>query len=239
MGFVSIIGWKFFERIGYKESGNLIGLCGALSNCGNFGIPIVKVVFGSAILPIYSLFIIANILYAASIGYYIAGRGQRPMRESIMFVLKLPMIHAALMALIIQLLLPEFRTEVKDAVMIIWEEYVTAFTWFGLFVIGLVFSHTKLSDFNWRFQLPVFTSRFLFYPALTLLFVWLDQTYFYLFTPTLHKLFYVYSILPCARKIIMIAAMTDIDPGKAAAAVLSTTIFATFMIPLVSYLFFQ
>ncbi|MBK66813.1 MAG: hypothetical protein CMP22_01620 [Rickettsiales bacterium] len=238
MSVVSIISWKTLERFGYDETGNLIGLCGAMGNSGNFGIPVIKVIFGSSIIPLYSLFIVSNILYAASVGYYIAGRGQLPVWKAFKFVFKLPMIHAAIVALLIQFFLPDFRLNIELAILPYWDGFVNVVIAYGLFVIGLAFSDAKLNDFHWKFQLPVFGSRFLLFPLLTFAFIWVDETYLHLLSTQIHNLFIIFSLLPCARKIIMMAAMTDINPGRAAAAVLTTTIFATFFIPIVAYIWF-
>lgn len=238
MCLVSLIGWKGAERFGHDHTGNLIGLCGAMGNSGNFGIPVVTVLFGAAIVPLYSVFIVANILYAASVGYYIAGRGRLPVLKSLFFVLKLPMIHAAIIALFIQFFTPDLRFDMTQMIEPYWDIFVKIVVAYGLFVIGIAFGEMTFDDFHWHFQLPVFITRFGLAPLLTFLALYIESRYFNVFTPIIRELFIVFSVMPCARKVIMMAAMTDIEPGKAAAAVLTTTIFATCLIPPLALLFF-
>lgn len=238
MSVVSILSWKLTEKFTAEKTGNLIGLCAGMGNSGNYGIPIVKVLFGSNIVPLYSLFIVAQIIYTATVGYYIASREQRPMIDAVKFVLKLPLVYAGLLALIIQLGYPDTSTQIETFILQYWDWFLNIVIGMGLLIMGLGFASMKIHDFKIKFQTLVFLTRFGLFPLLTVLFIIIDQQFLHLLTTEIYHLFIIFSILPCAITITILAAMTNIEPGRAAAAILTTTIFATFFIPIVAYLWF-
>ncbi len=71
-------------------------------NNGNFGVPVVLFAFGqAAVLPALAIMIL-HLVQMSTIGVFFAARGHYSIRDSLVSVLKMPVVHAALLAFILR-----------------------------------------------------------------------------------------------------------------------------------------
>lgn len=234
MSLVATIGWKGAHFLGQDDKqSSLVGLCGALGNSANFGIPIVTLFMGASYIPLYSLLIISNILFTATYGYYIASRGQYGVRDAFIYVCRLPLIYALMIAVVLKLFFPVVAIALIDMINLFWDFFLFGLIAYGLFVIGVAFSGMKKHDFNLSFQWSVLVMRFIISPLMMALFIIVDVYILGWFDADIYSLLVIFSLLPTAKKIIMMASLLEIQPSKAAAAILITTLVASILMPLI------
>lgn len=73
------------------------------SNGGNFGLPLVSFAFGSLALAHASVFFLTGAVLTFVLGSYVAAAGRRSPAQALAGVLKMPIIYAALGALLVKL----------------------------------------------------------------------------------------------------------------------------------------
>lgn len=72
------------------------------SNGGNFGLPLVSFAFGAVALAHASVFFLTGAVMTFVVGSYLAAAGRRSPAEALVGVLKMPIIYAAVIAMIVK-----------------------------------------------------------------------------------------------------------------------------------------
>lgn len=108
-----IISWVIFRILKQKHSGLYIPI--SIMNTVNIPFPIIYLAFGSAGIFAATLFYIPNALLIYSVGVYIMSK--KHWKESIKEVFKVPLLYAAVLGLVLNLLrinVPQLITEPLD-----------------------------------------------------------------------------------------------------------------------------
>ena len=92
-------------------------------------------------------------------------------------------------------------------------------------------------EFDFKFISLAFLAKFLVWPLFMLGLIFLDSRFFGLFSPLLHKIMFLISIVPIAANTVAYAALLKTHPQKAAVAVLLSTLFALVYIPVLAIYF--
>jgi len=220
-----------FLKIGhlvYKDNrANLLALCASMGNTGYFGLPVAMLLFDAHWLGVYMFMMIGFTTYEATVGYYIAARGQFTVRDSLIKLSKLPSIYATAAGIAFNLLdLP-----LPDLFHTYWVHFKGAYVITGMMIIGVALSKVEKFQIAPKFLLLAFAGKFVAWPVLTLLFILLDQTVLHLFESQVYKALCLLAIVPFAANIAAFAAQMDLRPEKAATTILLGTVFALFYIP--------
>lgn len=80
---------------------NTFALTVFLMNSGNFGLPFIEFTFGAAGLQRAVAFVAGLALSINSVGIYVASRGHSSVRESLLNVVRTPLLYAVLLALVV------------------------------------------------------------------------------------------------------------------------------------------
>ena len=221
------------KRIYKKDSrANLMALCSAMGNAGYFGLPLVLLFFDADKVAIYVFMLLGLSVFEATIGYYIAARGNFSVRDSLIKLFKFPSIYAIATALIANAM----DMELPEMFWTYWTHVKGCYVITGMMIIGVVLGSMKALVFDLKLTALVFIGKFLAIPLLGGLFIWFDSVVLHMFTTDIYHLIVLISIVPSAANVVAFSAQLNVQPEKAATTVLLGTIFALFYIPAVVWL---
>ncbi|MFA6037567.1 MAG: AEC family transporter [Legionellales bacterium] len=189
----------------------MVGFSAGTANTSYFGIPVCAAILGVESVPIAIMFALGQTLFEATVGYYLAARGQADAKQSILKLIKLPMLYALLLALILRSQYWELPAVAADSV----ELLASAFTPIGMMLIGVGLAESKLlvrPDI--KFMSMVLFIKFAVWLGMVLGFVWLDQNIFHLFNPLAHQVMLIQAVAPVAVSTVAYAAEFKLFPEK-------------------------
>src|SRR5690606_26413098 len=112
-----------------------------------------------------------------------------------------------------------------------------AYSVFGMMIIGMsILSFRGLAG-NLRFTALAFFGKFVVWPAVALLFWWLDSNGPQIYDVAVYQALFLVSITPIAANTVVIATLLDLAPAQVAGTALLSTVLALFSIPLMIALF--
>lgn len=205
----------------------LSALMSGTSNWGYFGIPIAFVLFEPEVTAIYILIGFGTHLFENSFGIYYASRGDHSPLESIKNIFKFPVIYAIIIGFILSYLQYEppylgenFFDYMKGAYVVL-----------GMMLVGLGLADMDRFSVDIKFVSTVFSVRFLIWPCLALLLIWLDSNILNMLGENFYGPILLFSAMPMGANNIAFAAKFNMNPGKASVAALATTFFAMLYVP--------
>lgn len=219
------------KLISEKTAANILALCAGTANSGYFGIPVAFMLFPPKLVGIYITTVLGMTLFQNTIGFYITAKGHHTGKESLIKVLKLPVIYAFLLAVILKysgvdeipkLLIP-FFDNIKGCYIII-----------GMMIIGAGIADMKNIRFSFKFVSFAFLGRFVIWPALAFLLYRLDSMTLGLLAGDYSKALILAGIVPLAADTVAIATILKCHPEDMAGAVLLSCLFALFYVPFVA-----
>jgi predicted permease len=237
LGMCSVLCFVFFRIAGrfYREpTKNILAFAAGSANTGYFGIPATIFILGEAYLGKAILAIFGYNLYESTVGYYVTARGHFTPRDALMKVLRLPSLYAFILAIILNFShwsLPQFLSPVTESAR-------SAYSLLGLMIVGIGVSKIKRSDFDWTFISLCFVAKFLIFPVLIFAFIALDKAWLGLFNEDIYKILKLMAVVPLAANGVAVATELRANPEKVSLAILCSTIFALFFIPLFVIFFF-
>lgn len=211
----------------------LLGLVSGTSNWGYFGIPIAFALFSPEMVAAYIMIGFGLMIFESSAGLYYISRGEKAPLESFKNIFRYPTLYAILAGLILSFL--QFELPVYGERF--FELFKGAYTVLGMMIIGLGLSQMDRFRVDIPFVASAFFVRFLLWPVLALAFIWFDINIFTMLGEVYYKPLLLFSVMPVGANNIAFATQFDMRPGKAAIAVLLSTLFALIYIPLAIWVF--
>ncbi len=103
MAVIILAAAQFISRVTGRTRGEryAISLTAVLMNAGFYGIPVCMLAFGEKGLIYASIFVVASATVQATLGVYLANAGTRRIRQAMLTILKVPLIHAIVAARIL------------------------------------------------------------------------------------------------------------------------------------------
>ncbi|MBV8939072.1 MAG: AEC family transporter [Alphaproteobacteria bacterium] len=230
---LSISFYLVARRFWKDATANIIGCTAGTGNTGYFGLPVATALFDEGTVAIYILLMLGVTLAESSIGYFLAARGHASWREALRRVLRLPTVYAFLLGV----LLREAGAGLPQPV---WDYLAAmrgAYTVLGMMVVGLGIAGMRRLVVDGRFIAVTYAAKFVAWPALALSAVTLDAQFFRLYDAQVHNALILLSVVPLAANTVVIAALLNIVPEKAASAVLLSTFVAIVYVPAMIALF--
>lgn len=213
--------WKTSEK-------NVLALAAGGGNVGYFGLPVALALFGEAQLGVAVLAILGIILYENSLGFFITARGQHTGRQALIKLLKLPPIHAFFIGLAVNI----YHISLGSAVFDIITSFRGAYTVLGMMLVGLGLAGVTRASFDYTFTGFAFLAKFIVWPAVMGLVVFIDWKFLHMYNPVIYKVIFLMSVVPLASNTVAFAAKLNTHPEKVAVTVLLSTLFALFYIPI-------
>ncbi len=213
----------------------IVGFAAGSGNTGYIGLPVAIALLGQNVVGIVTLALLGTTLYMNSVGLFRLARGHYTVRDSLVKILKLPVLYAVLLGLLVSklgIILGESYHSVVSG-------FTLAYVILGMALIGLALAKIRKYSFDFKFISLALLAKFLLWPALVLALIVIDSHTFELYDPSLHKVLILMAIVPMAANIVTYATLFKVQAEKAAAAVFITTLFSLFYIPIIAALFLQ
>ncbi|QIO06522.1 AEC family transporter [Acinetobacter shaoyimingii] len=217
----------FAKRIWHDGRINLFGFAGGTGNTGYFALPLVLAIFNENQIAIAIFIIIGITLYEFTIGYFMTAIGAMNMKESLIKVLKLPLIYAATLGIIFKF----YQIPIDDIAASFLANFKGAYSVLGMMCIGITIAQFSKLAVDWTFAILSSFWKQAVYPCIALLiFAWL--------WPVNKETLQVIALMaatPMAANVVIISTNLDLHPEKAASAVMLSTLLALLSIPVALY----
>lgn len=209
---------------------NILAFAVGSGNTGYFGLPVTAFLFGPEAVGLTILSAFGFILYENTLGFFITARGHHTIKESLLRVLKLPTVYAFALGVIVNLSGASFDKTMQDFGM----NFRGAYSVLGMMLIGLGVASQEKLKLHAKFVSLSFAAKFLVWPLVVSAIIYLDRTRFHLYDPLTHNVMFLMAIVPLPANSVAVATELKSEPEKAAMAVLLSTLFALFYIPLMT-----
>jgi len=214
---LSIFVSYFLAKIFFDEpkEKSIITVASAIGNTGNLGIPLGVALFGEESLIYTSIINVANIFIVYSFGAYFYSRGSFSIKESIINLLKLPVIWVAIVAIIFNLNQIVIPIEIDRALeMGAYTSMVIQLVIFGIYLYNLSFK-----TFSKKLLFSTLLIKFFLIPLIGLMILNSLNLSQIVVTIIMLEL-----IVPLAITNINLASLYDCKPNEVTSLVFVTTI---------------
>ena len=143
---------------------SIVTISSAIGNTGNIGIPIGIALFGQESIIYTSLINVANVFIVYTIGVYFYSRGQFSIKESLLNIVKLPLIWFALLALFLNF----YQVEIHSSIFKSLEMGAYAAMVLQLMIFGMFLYSVKLKSLNYKLLFHVSFIKFIIIPIVSI-----------------------------------------------------------------------
>ncbi len=217
----------FGKHIFQDNTKNILAFSAGTGNTGYFGIPLAIMLLSEDLANIYIFAVLGSFIYGSTVGFFIVAKGNYSIKQSLMKVAKLPSIYALSLGLLCNI----FELELSHDLVNYLNYFKGAYAILGMMMIGMGLQGLSQIKIDTVFMGYAFGIKFIIYPLITLLIIWLDATFFNFFTTDLYKVMFIYAIVPMAANTVTMASLLNVHPQKASLAVIISNIFSIFTIP--------
>lgn len=222
------LGLKIFSPCWPDATGNILAFTSATGNTGYFGIALATLVFPPEIADIFIFTVLGSFFFESTTGFYVTAKGSFTARQSLAKVVRLPVLYAFLAGLTANLA----GVALPEPLAVYANQFKIVYSLLGMMVIGMGLTGLRQAGgLDRRFITIALCSRHLFWPLLILLLVILDRSFCQLLTEELHKVIFVFTIVPLAGNTVTLAVLLKASPEKAAVAVLLSTLLSLLTVP--------
>lgn len=198
-------------------------------NTGFFGIPACLSLIGPEALPAVVMVSFGATAYENSVGFFVVARHRAGVAGALLRVLKYPGLHACWLGALLNVTALPVPPPVLQTVELLAGAYVPV----GMMIVGLGLAAVVRLRLDLGFTAFAFTWKFLVWPGLAVLFIWVDRTWLHAFDEVGHKVLLIEAATPLAAVTVVHATLHNIHPDRAAVAVAASTLFALVWLPLV------
>lgn len=133
-----------------------------IGNTGNLGIPLGIALFGEQCVPYLTLINLVNVFVVYTVGVFYYSRGEFSVRDSLMNILKLPVLWAAMVAIALNVsgYHPSEAID-KTLMMGAYASMTMQLVLFGIYLYGI-----KLGELNAKLSIWVSSTKFILIPVL-------------------------------------------------------------------------
>lgn len=230
---LSLFSYFFFGSYWQDHTRNIIALSAGTANGGYFMLPIASALFDDYTLSLYMMAVIGVNIFETTVGFYICARSFSNTSESILKVIKLPILNGFLLGCLFSFAgftLPDFLDDFTHNMR-------GAFSILGMVMVGLALSVLQKFEIDIKFTLATFLAKFLFYPIGVGIFILLDRLIFKIYDENLYNALKLLSTAPMAANIIVIANLQKFYPEKVATTVFLSLLFVVIYMPLMVSIF--
>ena len=212
---------------------NILAFGAGTGNTGYFGIPLAIILFEPNVVNIYIFAVLSFLFYESTLGFYIIARGSYTLKESLIKVLKLPSIYALNLGLFLNYSGIEVSLHVEQFL----DYFKGAFAILGMMMIGMGLKGVKEVGMDFKFLSLAFGRKFVVWPLVIFGIIALDKNFFTFFNEDIYKAMFIFAVVPLAANVVAMSVLLKSSPQKASFAVLASTLFSLFSIPLMSMMF--
>ena len=137
-----------------------------IGNTGNLGIPLGIAVFGEQSIPYTSIINIANVFFIYTIGVYLFAKGSYTFKQSILSMLKIPILWFALLALAFNYFDFKINTQIDNALQM--GAYATIVI--QLMIFGIYLAKINVKGQDYKLTLFTSTTKLIILPIIGIIF---------------------------------------------------------------------
>lgn len=145
-----------------KKEYSIATVAAIIGNTGNLGIPINIAIFGEESIPYTTVVNLVNVFVVYTIGVFYYSRGSFDTKTSLFNILKIPILWAAIIAI----LLSVFKVEIHSSIMNMLMMGAYASMTMQLFLFGVYLYGTKIKEISRRLLIWVLSLKFIVLPLL-------------------------------------------------------------------------
>ncbi|GAW92508.1 AEC family transporter [Calderihabitans maritimus] len=179
-------------------------LATAFMNNGNLGAPIILFAFGDNGFQYAVAIMIFHTIVMSTLGLYFAAKGKLEVREALLSVVKMPIVHAGIAALVWQYLNLPMPENILAAINIVAEAAIPSI----MLVLGMQLAEIKIVNFDWGKISLALVFRLLLSPLIA----W-GITLLLPVEPLLGKVMIVEAAMPTAAITTLYALQYDTEPN--------------------------
>lgn len=215
-------------------TGNILAFSAGTGNTGYFGIPLAIIFFPPYLADIYIFTVLASLLYESTSGFYVTAKGNFTVKQSLMKMLRLPILYAFVLGIICNLI----GVQIPEAISANTGQFKGAYGILGMMMLGMgLIGLQRGSDLDAKFISITFILKFIFWPLAMLAVIYIDKTYIMFLNEDLYKVLFLFSIVPLAGNTVTLAVLLNAKPQKASFTVILSTIVSILYIPIVLALY--
>jgi hypothetical protein len=223
-----------FKKIYSDNTANLLAFSTSTGNTGNIGIPLAILFLEPHLVDVFIFTVLANILYQNSVGYYITAKGYFTAKESIKKVLRLPVLHAFILGIILNI----YGFKMPEMFLSYTGYLKGAYAILGMMLVGMGMEKMRSNNaFDIKFISYAMIIKFILWPALILTFIFIDKNYIHFLNEGFYMIMFLFSIVPLAGNTVTVAMLLNVKPEKMSLAVFISTLISLFYIPFALYLY--
>lgn len=218
-----------FANIFWKDGRkNLFGFAAGTGNTGYFALPLILSIFNENQVAIAIFIIIGINLYEFTVGYFLTAKSSMSYKDSLLKVIKMPIIYAALAGILLKYINIHFN----DITLSFLSNFKGAYSVLGMMTIGITISKFSKIEFDFQFSLLSVLWKHIIYPIIGL-------SIFIFIIPVDRSVLQVIALMvatPMAGNVVVISNNLGLHPEKAATTVMFSTVFALITVPTSLYL---
>lgn len=220
----SIVAYFFFSD---QKDKSIVTISVIIGNTGNLGIPLGIAIFGDDSIIYTSMINVANVFVVYTLGVFYYSRGNFTFKESLLNIVKLPVIWFAGLALIFNFL----HVSIHPAIFKALEMGAYCTMVIQLIIFGMYLSNISLKSINRKLLLHVSILKFIIAPLLAgyLLFSWMNLPFM------IAGLIFLELIVPLAVTNVNLSALYDCKPLDVTALIFFTSLFFIPFFIVISY----
>ena len=157
--FTALLTHKFFKD---KKDYSIAMVAAVIGNTGNLGIPLGIAIFGEESIPYTTVINLVNVFIVYTIGVYYYSRGTFDVKTSLKNIIKLPILWAAMLAII----LSANSYQPSDAIMKTLMMGAYASMTMQLFLFGIYLYGTKIKEISKKLVIWVMGFKFIVLPSI-------------------------------------------------------------------------
>ena len=231
--FVLLISALFASKLfSHKKEYSIAMVASIIGNTGNLGIPLNIAIFGEASIPYTTVVNLVNVFIVYTIGVYFYSRGNFDAKTSLKNILKLPILWAAVIAVV----LSANHYTPSDAVMNMLMMGAYASMTMQLFLFGIYLYGIKIREINKKLLGWVMAFKFIFLPFIAFIVLSTIEL-----EPMIKGIIFIELLMPLAVANVNLASLYNCVPKLVTALVLLSSILFLgvifFAIKLLPYLY--
>ena len=214
----------------------IFSIAGFVGNTGNIGIPLGIALFGMESVIYTTLINIANVFVVYILGVYLYSRGSFSIKQSLLNIVKIPIVPASLVAIFINLNEIPIAPQIQE----LFKMGAYAGIVLQLFLLGTFLSGIKIQELKKSLFIGVMSQKFIIIPLVTAFILSFTELSFFVQGVILMEM-----MVPLAVANINLASLYNCKPKEVTALILMSTLIFIPVLFLLSkilghyYLFFK
>ncbi|MCC6905237.1 MAG: AEC family transporter [Anaerolineae bacterium] len=222
------LAWALFSLKPMRDKRTVMTLSVIQYNAGNYGIPLVMLFFGEAVISVNSMVMMAQAIVLFTVGMLLMSPTGSNLRDGLTRLVRLPVLHSIWLGFLVRYLLMRFPAlELPAAVQVPLDRVGEAYIAVALFTLGAELARTTIRKNFWLAMVPVMM-RLIIGPLVTVALI-----QFFPLDPTIRSVLVAMSGLPIAVNIYLIATEFNHDAELASVMIFWTTLLSAVTLPVV------